>query len=269
MDLEIIDNKSLTDYMKIWKSAEWEMVTYDDLVLNPDCLAFGVREQGRPEALVIAELINGYADIKMLEFNSHNALKELLNRFSGYCHSLNIKKVKYTFRIQEVHEKNIKDIMTDNGWNEPQVKYRIFEVKKDSVPLSQKTRGNRPKGVIVPFFETTQKQRLDMVLKLTEDSCFYRMENLIDSLCLAYVENDVINGFVLVEYKDDGIYIEMDKMSAEPVVIANLITECADKVLENGIYKVYIRVKAKYGEQVVRNVFLNQIINSELITFEE
>lgn len=269
MDFEIIDNKSLTDYMKIWKSSDWETVTYGDFVLNSDCLAFGVREQGRPEALVIAELINGYADIKILEFNSHNALKELLNRFSGYCHSLYISELKYTFRIQEMYEKIIKDIMTDNGWNAPQVKYRIFEVKKASVPLSQKTKGNRPKGEIVPFFETTQKQRLDMVLKLTEDSCFYRMENLIDSLCLAYVENDVINGFVLVEYKDDGIYIEMDKMSAEPVVIANIITECADKVLENGIYKVYIRVKAKYGEQVVRNVFLNQIINSELITFEE
>lgn len=269
MYFEIIDNTSLAYYMKIWKKSAWENVTYGDSVLNPDCLAFGVREQDGPVAVIVAEFQNEYAEIKILNYHSHNALKELMKKFSSYCHSLDINNLKYEIRILEEDEKIIKYTMIDNGWNEPQIKYKIFELKATYVPLSQKTKGNRPEGEIVPFFETTQKQRLELASKLSEDSCFYRMENLVDRICIAYLENDVINGFVLAESEDGGIYIEMEKMSAESVVIANLMTECADKVLENEIYKVYVRVKAKYGEQLIKNIFLKQILSSEVIMVEE
>ena len=269
MNFEIIDNNSLKEYMIIWKTSEWENSTYGDVLLSPDCVAFGVRKDGIPEAFIIFELKDEYAEIKMLNYHSYDVLKELIERFSNYCHSLNVSRLKYELRIQEADEKTIKAIMTENGWNEPQNKCKIYGLMKGAVPLSKKTKGNHPKGEVVPFFDTSSKQRTELAMKLPEDSFYYKVENVMEELSFAYVEEGSINGFILAENRHDGIYMEMDRMSAEPVSIVNIITVCTDKILENCVYRIYVIVKAKYGEQLIKNIFVNQIISSEVIIFEE
>lgn len=265
---EIVDAVSLGEYMKIWKWLDWSRVLYDEEVLNLDCIAFGIRDNDRPEAIIIAE-INEYAEIKIFNYISHNALRQLMRKFSDYCHSFGISKLIYEFKILEEDETIFKEIMDDNGWSEPQIKYKTYELQRNNVPLLQRTKGNKVEGTVTSFFKTTMKQRCDLALMLPEDSVYFQIVAPESEYCIAYIEEDAINGFVLSEYMEGKLYLQMDKMSANPQAIIGMMCEIDDRLGKNNISKVFVNVKTNYGEQLIKNVFSNQILGSEIIVYNE
>lgn len=265
MEIEIIDNSSLNEYVKIWKWSDWDSVTYGDYVMELDVIAFGIRDNGRPEGIIMAEMSENFAEIKLLNYNSQEALKELMKAFSDYCHSFDKKKLKYSLKISESDQEVMKNIMTYNGWNEPVIKNKIFGIKKDEVMLSQRTKGHLPKGRVISFFDTTIKQRFEMAKKLSENSVFYRMEAPIEELSVAYIEEDVINGFVLSEYRNGELFIEMDRMTAEPLAVVSLITELSEMAYARDIRKVFIIINTDFGEQLIKNLCIKQVFSTEII----
>lgn len=264
MNFEIIDRNSLKEYIRIWKWLDWDKVIYSGDVLNPDCIAFGMRDKGKPEAVIIAEL-NEYAEIKILNYNSTHALKILMRIFSGYLHSLRIGRLLYELKIAEEDELLFNEMMSDYGWNKPQVKHKIYELKKNNFSFFQRTEENKLKGKIVSFFETTLKQRYELALILPEDSVYYQVEVPENEFSIAYVEDDGIKGYVLSEYKEGSLYLTMDRMSAQPQAIVGMMKEVVCRLTKKHVNKVFVVVKTKYGEQLLKKAFLNQIIRAEII----
>ena len=268
MKFEIVNTVSLGDYIRTWKWLDWGAVLCDGKVLNPDCIAFGMRDNGRPEAIIIAE-INEYVEIKMLNYNSNNSLRQIIRKFSDYCHTLGANKLIYELKILDDDEIVFKEIMVDNGWDEPRNKYKTYELKRNNVPLLQRTKGNKVEGTIIPFFKTTMKQRSDLALTLPEDSVYFQIVAPENEYCVAYIEDDAINGFVLSEYIEDKLYLQMEKMSANPQTIISMMCEIDDRLRKNNIGKVFVNVRTNYGEQLIRNVFSSQILGAEIIVYNE
>ena len=269
MEFELLNRDSLKEYMRVCRWLDWNNVLYSEDVLNPDCMAFGIRDNGRPKALIITELESECAEIKMHYYSSHHAFEILMGIFSDYCHSMGINKLTYELKMTEDDEKIFKKVIIDNGWNEPKVRYKLYELKIDNVPFLQNAKRNKLQGVVIPFFETSMEQRCKLAHRLPEDSVYYQIENPEAELCVAYVEDNEIKGFILAENTEGRFYLKMDKMSTEPLAIVNMMCEVSDRLEKKNIHRVFVSVKEKYGEQFIKKVFSNQIIGSEITIYSE
>ena len=265
MEFEIVNRDKMKLYMKCWNYISWEEVTDNYGMLNSDCVALGIREGNIPLGIVIGEMTDEQIEIKIFQYSSIEAVSVLMKKFRNYCKNIGINNILYEIAFLQEDRESIEKLMENSGLSKPLSEWRIYNVKRESSSLLDKANKKEITGTIYPFFDTTLTQRVDLMGRIDKESVLYRGEDVPREYSVAYVEENKIEGYILSTYYKNCLCVEEILIPRDTSAWSAMILEISRLVNENGLKQVYIKVRKKKGEQLVKVLFKTQITQSWIV----
>ena len=265
MEFEIVNRDKMKLYMKCWNYISWEEVTDNYGMLNSDCVALGIREGNIPLGIVIGKMTDEQIEIKIFQYSSIEAVSVLMKKFRNYCKNIGINNILYEIAFLQEDRESIEKLMENSGLSKPLSEWRIYNIKREAQSLLDKANKKEITGKIYPFFDTALTQRVDLMGRIDKESVLYRGEDVPREYSVAYVEENKIEGYILSTYYKNCLCVEEILIPRDTSAWSAMILEISRLVNENGLKQVYIKVRKKKGEQLVKVLFKTQITQSWIV----